>query len=195
MLQWEGGFREPGIVRYPPLATPGQRLTQLASTMDIFVTALELAGVDPPPGRPLDGKSLLPILSDGKYALRRLNQIIRKEGRKRKTYPKWHKQIAKWKKEYPLHWNPVEGFIMPQAVIHELYELTKGEAILTTGVGQHQMWAGQFYDFAHTGQVSELAAEMKSYAKSLPGSKYVVDRRQPPPGVEAVEGASDPLKH
>ena len=44
---WEGGFREPGIVRFPPLLKPGQRLTQLVSTMDIFVTALELAGVEP----------------------------------------------------------------------------------------------------------------------------------------------------
>ncbi len=64
--------------------------------------------------------------------------------------------------------------------------------LMTLSIG---VVTNQFYEFAHTGQVSELAAEMKSYAKSLPGSKYVVDRRQPPPGVEAVEGASDPLKH
>ena len=43
----------------------GQRLSQLASTMDIFPTALELAGVKPPEGRPLDGRSLLPVLRDG----------------------------------------------------------------------------------------------------------------------------------
>ena len=54
---WEGGFREPGIIRYPPLVTPGRRLSQLASTMDIFVTALELAGVDAPRGR-CDGRTM-----------------------------------------------------------------------------------------------------------------------------------------
>ena len=54
-----GGFREPAIVRYPPMVQAGQRLSQLASTMDIFPTALELAGVKPPEGRPLDGRSLL----------------------------------------------------------------------------------------------------------------------------------------
>ena len=59
----QGGFREPGIIRYPPLAKGGQRFSQLASTMDIFVTVLELAGVAPP-ARPLDGKSLVPVLRD-----------------------------------------------------------------------------------------------------------------------------------
>ena len=54
---WEGGFREPGIIRYPPLVKPGRRFSQLASTMDIFVTALELAGVEAPRGR-CDGSTM-----------------------------------------------------------------------------------------------------------------------------------------
>lgn len=91
----------------------------------------------------------LPILSDVKYALQRLNQIIAAEGRKRKSFPAWQQQINTWKKQYPLHYTAEPGRIMPQQVIEELFQLTKGEAILTTGVGQHQMWAGQFYDFNH----------------------------------------------
>lgn len=62
---WEGGFREPAIVRYPRAVRGGQRLTQLVSTMDIFVTALELAEASLPSSRPLDGQSLIPILRDG----------------------------------------------------------------------------------------------------------------------------------
>ena len=91
----------------------------------------------------------LPILSDVKYALDRLNQIIASENRERKTFPEWMAKIAAWKQEFPLRYNPdPEGRIMPQQVIELLNEMTKGEAILTTGVGQHQMWAGQYYYFS-----------------------------------------------
>lgn len=91
----------------------------------------------------------LPILSDVRYALTRLNKMIASEGRRRKTFPAWQKQINQWKREFPLHYNVEPGRIMPQQVVEELFQQTKGEAILTTGVGQHQMWAGQFYDFTH----------------------------------------------
>jgi acetolactate synthase-1/2/3 large subunit len=91
----------------------------------------------------------LPILSDVSYALRRLNRIIQTEGRKRKTFPAWHAQIAKWKAQHPLKSWPVKGRIMPQEVVRELDKLTRGDALITVGVGQHQMWAGQFYDYNH----------------------------------------------
>ncbi|MEO0453935.1 MAG: biosynthetic-type acetolactate synthase large subunit [Verrucomicrobiota bacterium] len=91
----------------------------------------------------------LPILSDVHYALKRLNQMMTREKRPRKKFSAWHKQISEWKKDFPLHYGVEEGRIMPQTVIEELYRQTKGEAIVTTGVGQHQMWAGQFYDFKH----------------------------------------------
>lgn len=90
-----------------------------------------------------------PILSDVNYALKRLNHMISTEKRRCKKFPQWHSQISEWKKKYPLNYQQVPGRIMPQTVIRELYEMTKGEAIITTGVGQHQMWAGQYYDFVH----------------------------------------------
>jgi len=89
----------------------------------------------------------LPILSDVKYALGRLNQMIRKEGRARKKFPAWQKDIDSWREMHPLKFVDHHDKIAPQLVIKRLCELTKGEAIITTGVGQHQMWAGQFYDF------------------------------------------------
>jgi acetolactate synthase I/II/III large subunit len=94
----------------------------------------------------------LPILSDLKYALTRLNGMLDKAGYKRvaKNYtrfPEWYKQIATWKKNFPLTYKDLPGTIQPQQVIELLYEMTKGEAIITTGVGQHQMWAAQYYKY------------------------------------------------
>jgi acetolactate synthase-1/2/3 large subunit len=94
----------------------------------------------------------LPILSDLKYALGRLNRMLDQQGQKRVAknftrFPHWYRQIDEWKKKYPLSFKDTEDAIQPQHVIQLLYKMTKGEAILTTGVGQHQMWAGQFYDF------------------------------------------------
>ncbi len=96
----------------------------------------------------------LPILSDVKYALNRLNQLLDKSGQKRvksnfAKYPDWFKQIDAWKREFPLGFKDTEDMIQPQHVIRTLCEMTKGEAIITTGVGQHQMWAGQHYTFTH----------------------------------------------
>ena len=95
----------------------------------------------------------LPILSDLKYALGRLNKSLEKSGFKRLSkgytrYADWYRQIGKWKTAHPLSFKDTPDAIQPQHVIKELYDLTKGDAIITTGVGQHQMWAGQFYNFS-----------------------------------------------
>jgi acetolactate synthase-1/2/3 large subunit len=99
----------------------------------------------------------LPILSDVKYALRRANQILEKGGHKRAKkftrFPAWYKQIETWKKEHPLSFKDTPDVIQPQAVIKLLDEMTKGDAIITTGVGQHQMWAAQFYTFTRPRQL------------------------------------------
>ena len=96
----------------------------------------------------------LPILSDVKYALGRLNELLERDGKKRRqadfnAYPEWYAKIWDWKDNYPFTYRDTDDVIQPQYAIQLLYELTKGEAIITTGVGQHQMWAGQFYNFKH----------------------------------------------
>jgi len=60
----------------------------------------------------------------------------------------WLAQIDEWKDKYPLHYGKKGGLKM-QAVIDRLYHLTGGRAVVTTDVGQHQMWAAQFYKTAH----------------------------------------------
>ena len=94
----------------------------------------------------------LPILSDIKYALSRLNKLLDQAGYKRTAknfnrLPALYKQINEWKAKHPLSFKDTDDVIQPQHVIRLLCEMTKGEAIITTGVGQHQMWAGQFYNF------------------------------------------------
>ena len=93
----------------------------------------------------------LPVLADVRLALKNLNQLLarRSHAHLPKRWAKWREKIEGWRKKYPFSYSPVAGRIMPQQVIEELCRLTKGEAIITTGVGQHQMWAGQFYDFHH----------------------------------------------
>ncbi len=62
----------------------------------------------------------------------------------------WHETIERWKDEYSLSYTgSTEGRIPPQHIIEKISELTNGEAIITTEVGQHQMWTSQFYKFRH----------------------------------------------
>ncbi len=93
-----------------------------------------------------------PILGDVKDALTRLNKKLSLAGQKpwkknHTRFPAWYQQITQWKKTYPLSYKDTPDAIQPQYVIELLMELTKGKAIITTGVGQHQMWAAQFYNF------------------------------------------------
>jgi acetolactate synthase-1/2/3 large subunit len=57
----------------------------------------------------------------------------------------WLEQIAQWKQDHPLTYDHTSGDLKPQFVVEKLYELTKGNAIISTEVGQNQMWAAQFY--------------------------------------------------
>src|SRR6185369_13013409 len=138
----------------------------------------------------------LPIVSDIKYALARLNEMIERRPIKKKFDP-WHTQIAEWKKRAPLRYQvtdevlksqhmrdhmggKADEVILPQHVIELLYELTKGEAIITTGVGQHQMWAGQWYKYKYPRQLltsAGLGAMGYGYPAAL-GAKVACPDKQ-----------------
>ena len=89
-----------------------------------------------------------PIQSDIKYALSRMVELIDERGFKAPDLSAWYKQIDAWKEEFPFSYQE-SPHILPQEAVKVLFELTDGEAIITTGVGQHQMWAPQHYDFKH----------------------------------------------
>ncbi|MHC1768713.1 MAG: biosynthetic-type acetolactate synthase large subunit [Verrucomicrobiia bacterium] len=137
----------------------------------------------------------LPIISDIKYALEQLNKLVRARPIKKK-FDAWHKQVAAWKEKAPLSYRLTEEVlrsqhvrefmggdasqvILPQMAIEALYELTKGEAIITTGVGQHQMWTGQFYQFSFPRQLltsAGLGAMGYGYPAAL-GAKVACPNR------------------
>ena len=64
-----------------------------------------------------------------------------------KKFDTWHEEIADLKREYAMNYDRDSDLIQPYAVIEEINRHSKGEAIISTGVGQHQMWAAQYFDF------------------------------------------------
>ena len=80
------------------------------------------------------------VLGDAKVILQKLNEKISE-----KEHKEWIETIEELKEKYPLRYNQ-EGLTGP-AVIEELYRQTKGDAIIVTEVGQHQMWAAQYYKY------------------------------------------------
>jgi acetolactate synthase-1/2/3 large subunit len=64
-----------------------------------------------------------------------------------KTFSAWHEEIATLKSRHRLNYDHESKLIQPYAVIEEINRIAKGEAIISTGVGQHQMWAAQYFDF------------------------------------------------
>jgi acetolactate synthase-1/2/3 large subunit len=79
-------------------------------------------------------------------SLRKLSAYGRRIGFE-KDYSRWHDEIADLKKTYALNYDRASDLIQPQYIIEEINRLTGGEAIISTGVGQHQMWAAQYFDF------------------------------------------------
>jgi acetolactate synthase-1/2/3 large subunit len=90
----------------------------------------------------------IPIVGDAKTVLRDLNNLLRGMGNGSLEQKKpWYRQIEDWKKEHPLTYKQDEKIIKPQYVIEKIYEVTRGDAIISTDVGQHQMWSAQFFKF------------------------------------------------
>ena len=90
-------------------------------------------------------EATIPVVSDVKLALAELNKIVEPP----EDISEWIKKVQRWKKEDPLSYDEDHDDILPQHAIHELWKLTKDrDAIIATGVGQHQMWTAQFYKFS-----------------------------------------------
>jgi acetolactate synthase I/II/III large subunit len=86
----------------------------------------------------------IPVHSDVRSFLRAINPKAAPG-----DWRDWHQQIDEWRASEPMTYDQRDDLIMPQYVIEKFSELTQGEFIMTTGVGQHQMWAAQWTRFKH----------------------------------------------
>ncbi len=84
----------------------------------------------------------IPVVGDAKNVLSALVAQVQPQPRQ-----EWLAQIAAWQAEYPFVYEQNGSSLMPQYVIEQVYALTKGEAIIVTDVGQHQMWAAHYYRY------------------------------------------------
>ena len=91
----------------------------------------------------------VPIVGDVKSVLADMNELIATEKPKQNTVElaSWFKQIDAWRSKKCMNFAQSSELIKPQYVIQKLHEVTKGEAFVTSDVGQHQMWAAQYYKF------------------------------------------------
>lgn len=113
---------------------------RVTGKLDAFATKAKVIHIDIDPAE--IGKTVnvdVPIVGDCKVVLQELLKYV-----KPRQESEWNEQIMKWKTEYPLHY-PSDGLLYPQYIIEKIWEVTNGDAICATGVGQHQMWAAQFY--------------------------------------------------
>ncbi len=90
----------------------------------------------------------IPVVGDAKLVLVELIKEVEYHERK-----PWFERIAGWKKKFPLRYDNNTSAIKPQYVIEELCRQTDGKAVITTGVGQNQMWTAQFYRFGRPRQL------------------------------------------
>ncbi|MFA7160317.1 MAG: biosynthetic-type acetolactate synthase large subunit [Kiritimatiellia bacterium] len=84
----------------------------------------------------------IPVVGDVKNILRVLTPLIEDKERK-----EWLSQLSAWKEKYPFAYEQKGDSIMPQYVIEQVYNLTKGNAIVVTEVGQHQMWSAHYFKY------------------------------------------------
>jgi acetolactate synthase-1/2/3 large subunit len=97
----------------------------------------------------------IPIVGDCKDTLKQLNDLLATKAAQnwRELRRSWLETVTTWEQEHPLTYVWSDTAIKPQYVVEKLYELTKGEAFITTEVGQNQMWAAQFYKFKRPRQL------------------------------------------
>ncbi len=129
---------------------------RVTGKVDAFAPHAEIVHIDIDPSSISKNLKVdVPIVGDCRRVLRALVDAVREEMRgdapslAKEARKQWLAQIAEWRKFGPLRYDQGPDVIKPQYVIQEISNITQGEAFIVTGVGQHQMWAAQFYKFKH----------------------------------------------
>ncbi|RRT42653.1 hypothetical protein B296_00054288 [Ensete ventricosum] len=127
---------------------------RVTGKIEAFASRAKIVHIDIDPAE--IGKNKQPhvsICADVKLALQGMNALMEETGIYQKfDFSTWREELDKQKKIYPVNYKTFGDQIPPQYAIQVLDELTDGGAIITTGVGQHQMWAAQYYSYKRARQ-------------------------------------------
>lgn len=134
----------------------GTRFTDRSTgRLDRFAAKAKLAHIDIDPASISKNVRIdVPVVGDAKKVLVMINKYTNdfKWDKFAAERQHWMEQLRKWNEEKPFAYKFSDKTIKPQYVVESIYEVTKGDAIIATDVGQNQMWAGQFYKFNHPRQ-------------------------------------------
>jgi len=120
-----------------------RRFAENATIVHIDIDASELNK-----NRPVQ----MPVQADVLATLRGLNALLAKTPVDPDQFSQWREHLTERKRLHPFHFKDTPDVIQGQYAIRRLWEISGGDAIITTGVGQHQMWSGQFFDFTEPRQ-------------------------------------------
>ena len=125
---------------------------RVTGKLDEFAPSAKIVHIDiDPTSISKNVKVHIPIVGDCRDALKKLLQLIKENpiADLKKARKPWLDQIRQWKETYPLAYEQNDEVIKPQYVVEKIYQLSEGKAIISTEVGQNQMWAAQYYHFAN----------------------------------------------
>ncbi|HKP10599.1 MAG TPA: biosynthetic-type acetolactate synthase large subunit [Blastocatellia bacterium] len=123
---------------------------RVTGALDKFAPQAEVIHVDVDPSSiHKNRRAQVGVVGDAKSVMRQMLDLVSDEAcaTSRARLEDWWEQIEEWKEYAPLTYQKRDDVIMPQHLVEELHSLTKGEAIISTDVGQHQMWVAQYYPF------------------------------------------------
>ncbi|KAK9804191.1 hypothetical protein WJX72_000196 [[Myrmecia] bisecta] len=121
---------------------------RVTGKLEAFAARARIVHIDIDPAEICKNKEAhIPICADMRASLLALNALLEREPVAADHFAEWRAAVAAKKQEFPMTFPERSDMIIPQRAIQMLYEETNGEAIITTGVGQHQMWAAQWYQY------------------------------------------------
>ena len=128
---------------------------RVTGRLDAFAPHAQIIHIDVDPSSISKNVEVhIPIVGDCRDALHQLNNLVNKESPRdwAAERQEWLEKIKAWGKKHPLKYQKSKDVIKPQFVVEKLWEVTKGDAYVTTEVGQNQMWAAQFFKFKRARQ-------------------------------------------
>lgn len=145
MLGMHGtGYANHAVMQSDLLIAVGARFDdRVTGKLETFAPKAQIIHVDIDPSAISKNVVVdIPIVGDARRVLSELSKLIKKADTE-----SWLKKIDEWKRKYPLSYDQKGDLIKPQYVVEQIYEATKGDAIIVTEVGQNQMWAAQFFKY------------------------------------------------